>query len=109
MDNKELLICQCHNTEHQMIFLYDNEDNDATVYVHIHLNKYDFWHRLKHGIKYIFGHQSRFGAFDEFIMNPKDANKLEKVVEYLKSDNCKLNGVVKCEDDCDIEANLEIN
>jgi len=72
----------------------------------------EIYHRIcfpLYGIKYIFGYQSKYGAFDEFIINPKDANKLEKIVKYLKSDKCKLNGVVKCEDDCIMEANLEID
>ena len=102
----DLLICSCHNTEHQIILLheYDEEcEKDAngeyvknangeyivtkkwpTCYAHVHLNKGTFWERLKYGIKYIFGHQSRYGAFDEFIFNPEDADKLQSLVDHLK-------------------------
>lgn len=62
------------------------EDEDlANVYATIHLRKKSFWARLKYGIKYIFGYQCRYGAFDEFIFNPNDARKLNKVVRWLKS------------------------
>ena len=54
------------------------------VYVHTHLNKLPFWSRVKYGIKYIFGYKSRYGAFDEFIINPKDAKKIEDILIYLK-------------------------
>jgi len=54
------------------------------VYVHVHLNKKPFWERLKYGIKYIFGYKSRYGAFDEFIFSPDDAERLQSVVNYLK-------------------------
>jgi hypothetical protein len=90
----ELLICDCHSTDHQIILLheYDEEtDENGNItkkwpmcYVHIHLNNYHtFWQRIKYGIKYIFGYKCRYGAFDEFIFNPEDAPKLQKLVDHL--------------------------
>lgn len=85
----EIFICGCHSTEHQIIFL-KSEDEIAgleipAVYVHIHLNKKPFLQRVAYAIKYIFGRQCRFGAFDEFIFNPGDAERLQSVVNYLKA------------------------
>lgn len=82
--DKDIIICQCHSTEHQMVFLYSDDDNYPMVYTHIHLNKLPFWNRVKYGINYIFGRKSRYGAFDEFILNPSDAPKIENVLKYLK-------------------------
>lgn len=86
--NKEILICECNSTEHQMVFLYSDDEINGMkypmVYIHVHLNKRPFWQRLVYGLKYIFGHQSRYGAFDEFILNPDDSKKLKDVVKYLK-------------------------
>ena len=84
-ESKDILICECHNTEHQMLVLYADDDGSPMVYIHTHLNKRPFWERLKYGIKYIFGYQSRYGAFDEFIINPKDADKIKDIVKYLKN------------------------
>ena len=86
---RELIVCVCHSTEHQMVVNYsEDEYTDGTkfhtVYIHTHLNKRPFWQRLKYGIKYIFGYQCRYGAFDEFIINPSDADKLKDIVKYLK-------------------------
>jgi hypothetical protein len=83
---KELIICECHNTEHQMVFIYDQDENYPMVYVHYHLNKRPLWKRVKYGIKYIFGRQSRYGAFDEIILNPEDAPKFEKISLYLSNE-----------------------
>jgi hypothetical protein len=80
---KELIICSCHSTEHQMVFIYDQDENYPMVYIHYHLNKRPFWERVVYGIKYIFGGQSRYGAFDEIILTPDDVSKFEKVVEHL--------------------------
>ena len=96
MNKKEILICECNSTDHQMIFLYDDEDVDyKSVYMHIHLAKLTFWNRLKYGIKYIFGYQSKYGAFDEFIVNTDDANKFKKIYEYLNIDNCGVSGNIE--------------
>jgi hypothetical protein len=72
-----------------MVFL-KSEDEVAgmeipSLYVHVHLNKKPFLQRVLYAIKYIFGRQCRFGAFDEFIFNPDDAERLQSVVNYLKS------------------------
>ena len=80
----ELFICECHSTDHQIIILYSEDDGYPIVYSHVHLNKRPFWERLKYGIKYIFGRKCRYGAFDEFIFNSDDAEKLQSVVNYLK-------------------------
>ena len=81
--DKDIIICDCHSTEHQMVFFYSDDDNIPLVYVHTHLNKKPFLERLKYGIKYIFGYKCRYGAFDEFIFNVDDTHKLENVVGYL--------------------------
>jgi len=84
-DNKDILICSCHSTDHQLIVLYEQNEDFPLVYFHIHLNKRPFWERLVYGIKYIFGRQSKYGAFDEFIFNFDDVHKIERIVEHLKS------------------------
>jgi len=84
MENeKDIIICQCNSSEHQILFLYSEDDGYPMVFVHIHLNKQPLMKRIKNGIKYIFGYQSRYGMFDEFIVNPEDIGKFKKIVEYL--------------------------
>lgn len=89
---RELFICDCENTEHQIIFSWFEDDDVANVYATIHLCKKSFWKRLKYGIKYIFGYKCRYGAFDEFIFCPDDARKLKKIARWLG--NAKVGG--KC-------------
>lgn len=88
MDSKrqqETLICQCDSIEHQIYFTWiEDEDSDGEVYMEIHLAPITFWKRLKHGIKYIFGHRCIYGDFDEVILRKEDAHKLERIIEFLK-------------------------
>lgn len=80
----EIFICECENVEHQLVFRHFTDED--VVYMSIHLCKMPFWRRLWHGVKYIFGHSSRYGDFDEFIFNPEDADKLEKIVSHMKGE-----------------------
>ncbi len=82
MDKPEILICTCNSVEHQIIFTYDEEDNVA--YCSIHLLSQGFWKRLIHGIKYIFGHRSIYGAWDEIILNKKHADQILMLGNKLK-------------------------
>lgn len=84
MEQNEILICQCHDVEHQVIFSYDNDERSPEVYMSTHLTTLPFWKRVKYAVKYIFGYQSRYGAFNEIVLKPSDAIKIKKVYEYLK-------------------------
>lgn len=35
-------------------------------------------------VKYVFGKRSIYGDFDEVIIHPNDAERLQKVVDFLK-------------------------
>ena len=85
MEENELLICQCDSTEHQICFFYS--EVDKYVFMHVHLNKLPFLERLVYGIKYIFGRKCKYGAFDEFIFNHEDYEKINRIANYLKKIN----------------------
>lgn len=81
-----LFICQCENTEHQMIFSYFPDDEDREVSISIYLRpESSIFQRIKNAVKYILGHRSRFGDFDNFLLRKEDVGKLQKVIDYLKS------------------------
>lgn len=84
MEQNELLICTCHDVEHQVIFSYDDDEICPEVYMSIHLSKLPFWKRVEYAVKYVFGYRSRYGGFAEIILKPEDASKMKKVYEYLK-------------------------
>lgn len=82
---EKVFICACNSFEHQAIFWYDNSEDE--LYVQIHLETYrGFFKRLWYGIKYAFGHESRFGSWDEFLFRPDDKLRLFKFL------NKKING-----------------
>ncbi len=82
MENK-ILICSCHSTEHQVVIMYDDEDNNA--YLHIFLSERRFFKRLLYGIKYIFGYKCKYGHWDEIILNDTHSETLIDLGEKLKA------------------------
>ena len=91
-DDIEILICGCNSIDHQLVISYSEDETDdkcsyPMCYFNVHLNKRPFWYRVKYGFKYIFGYKCNYGAFDEFIFNPKDVDKLQDLVNYLKKQN----------------------
>lgn len=81
--DSQVLICDCHSDDHQILIHYDDEDRE--VYLHIHLASRGFWARLKYAFKYVFGYKSRYGAWDSFIFRKQDSKKLEDVVKFLNA------------------------
>jgi len=82
-EKPELFICECHSTNHQLVFMYDDDDN--RTYVHVYLTTWkNPFRRIWVALKYIFGYKSRYGAWDEFILNPKDVVRLKEHLDKLK-------------------------
>jgi len=109
---RQIMVCECHSLEHQVTFWYDEED--SLLYNEINLTTHrNFFKRLWYGLKYAFGYNSRYGAWDSTIFKPEDLLKLNKhlcdmyprpqdekivnmsicmlsILDYLKlQDNCK--------------------
>jgi len=90
-DNKmknELLICGCNDPEHLVLFLPWEETDKSykAVFMEIHLVKEPFFRRLKYGLKYIFGYQCKYGAFDEIIIEKDNYQPLKEVVKFIEEE-----------------------
>ena len=91
---REFLICECESLQHLACFTFFDDnvvvDDEGTemnfkyVALSVHLKKFPFFKRLIRGVKYIFGHTSVYGDYDEFIIKKEDAKKFKKVVKYLE-------------------------
>lgn len=84
METHKCIICSCHDVKHIMIYEKDIRHNEKYVYLSIHLNKIPFYKRILYAIKYIFGHQSSLGAFDEIIIDKDNIDGFEDIVKYIK-------------------------
>ena len=72
---KEIFVCSCGSLEHHMMFWYDEEEK--LLYTEVHLRTWhNFFRRLWYGLKYAFGYKCRFGAWDEFLFDTENEQKL---------------------------------
>lgn len=79
--NKTYLECSCGSLEHLVRFSYFEDEKDF-VYLEIHLAPdRSFFRRLFNAIKYIFGHRSKYGDFDEILLDKNTVLKLKEACE----------------------------
>ena len=71
--------CQCGIIEHMLRFSYDwhPDPRYAEIYIDVHLNQYyGFFRRFWYGLKYILGFKSKWGHFDETVIDRKKTIEL---------------------------------
>jgi len=78
------IVCSCNDINYSMLYETDVLGNEKFVFLYIHLNKIPFHKRLIYAIKYIFGYQSSFGAFDEIIIDKDNIQGFENIVKFIK-------------------------
>lgn len=76
-----LFVCDCSNMEHQFVISYDPEYYDE-ICVQVHLTQSDtFFGRVKQVIKYIFGHRSDYGDFQEILLDKAKTTMLVSTLQ----------------------------
>jgi len=88
---QEVFICECSSSEHQLVlqYIYGNDECDSDMLqFQMHLKPtYGFWKRAWSAIRYIFGYRSRFGHWDDFLVDPKNCDKIIEYLTMLKEDD----------------------
>ena len=70
--------CSCFTLEHSFRFTYDEEDNE--LYLDVFLTNAGWRSRLWQGVKYIFGHKSKYGQHASIIIQEKDLGRLQDLI-----------------------------
>ncbi len=83
MTKRRIFICSCHSLEHQLAVWYDKEE--CAIFVEPHLIAHEgFFKRLWIGLKYAFGYKSRFGHFDETILEGKELKRMMRFLNKVQ-------------------------
>ena len=83
MENN-ILVCVCGDISHQLVVSKDKEDSfleEGEVIFTIHLNRFRFLQRVKIAFLYLFGKQSKYGAFEEVLLSKKEVAKLLNILQ----------------------------
>jgi len=83
MIRRETFICDCHSLEHQFSIWYGEDDNQIFFETHL-INSGNWYQRFWGRLKYLLGHTSRFGAWDEMILNNDDVPRLKNVLDEIE-------------------------
>ncbi len=80
--------CACYTNEHLVKVVYEPEENEICIEVHLHT-----WHsifrRIWVGLKYVFGYKSRFGQWDTVIVRPGDYKRLADIFNRAHMEHVK--------------------
>lgn len=79
MKSEKWFVCECESLEHFMVINYE-PDFDDSVYISIHLSHFSLWKRIQMAIAYIFGYKSKYGNFEEILLNK---TKLKELIDTL--------------------------
>jgi hypothetical protein len=81
MEKNTLFICNCSNAEHQFIIRYDSDYYDE-ICISVHLTQPEtFFKRINKAVKYIFGHRSDYGDFQEILLDIEQTHKLVSTLQ----------------------------
>jgi len=87
IEEQEYFTCECYSDEHTLRFSYIKDPNYLEVYTSVYIGRPGgFFKRLWSFIKYVFGHRCKYGDFDCFCLNPKDINKLIRLLRAYRDD-----------------------
>ena len=80
---KNLVLMSCCSLEHQMVISL----NKGIVVVQVHLVNYrNVFQRIWVGLKYVCGYKSKYGVWDEMLLETTHIQQLEETLRYLKGE-----------------------
>ena len=82
-ENSLFVLCECASPEHQVILssIFEDEPEYQMVFISFHLVTYrNIFRRVWRSVRYIFGYRSRYGDWDEIMINKKTAKEIR---DYL--------------------------
>jgi hypothetical protein len=78
-----LFTCACGSIQHSFVVSADDED----AFLEIHLSPLPFWNRLYTAARYLLGHRSQWGDFEEIVLTPETALELgDRLIEWSQNE-----------------------
>lgn len=76
------MVCGCGDPAHHLLFTLDDED--PQVWLHYQLLLEPWYKRVWYGLRYIFGHQSRYGMYGELVINESNIDKFQEIINHVR-------------------------
>ena len=81
----EYFDCACKDLSHTLRFAYFEDDEFPELYTEVFLEEKSWYKRLWFGIKYIFGYKTKYGHFGNWMLDEKDIDRLENMLQLYKA------------------------
>jgi len=82
---KSHITCTCESDEHQLNFSFFIEDDDPYLYCTFHLSpEKNILKRLLTAFKYALGYRSKFGSFDEVVLDHSKVSEIKEVIDSFQ-------------------------
>jgi hypothetical protein len=80
---RDLFICRCGSLEHMFVVSADGDE----CFIEVHLAPAPWYKRVIYSIRYLFGWRSKWGDFDEILLDPETAvNLADKLLEWAQGE-----------------------
>ena len=77
---RTLFVCHCGSLEHSFVVSADED----CFYIEIHLSPLPFWPRVRNALGYVLGRRSKWGDFEEIVLDPYEALTLsDSMFEWM--------------------------
>jgi hypothetical protein len=83
------LECACSSNEHLVKVTYDVDSgipSASFVSIEVQLSKQSWYRRIWPAIKYVFGYESKYGHWDETLLNLQQVGKLHALLHTFSKE-----------------------
>ena len=88
--------CSCGTVEHTLQFVWEENPEWPEIYISTFLARFGFFKRLWYGIKYIFGFRSKYGYFEETILDYKKVKELKEFCDQWLETHADPFDAIRC-------------
>ena len=85
------IVCDCGHFDHSLCFSYIPGDEDAFIYVDVHMTKRPFFARIWNAIRYIFKGDMDLGHWHEVLLTQDDVGDIAEL--FLKEQHERFKAV----------------
>lgn len=77
----QYVICSCQHRDHMLILNADKEKDHLYVTLEVHLSPLPFWQRIKRSFLYLIGKRSRYGDFEEIVLDRTNTTYIKDFID----------------------------
>jgi hypothetical protein len=78
---REFVVCVCNHLDHLVVLNVNEDKTNTDITIEVHLSPLPLYKRLINAVKYVFGIRSRYGDYEEVVIDKEKAIQLKNFFE----------------------------